>query len=1003
MDYRFARCPPWTSGESGRQHPQAQEAVAPPVLLLGLPSSQTRNPLALRKRSPRSEDNQVLPVLEGSRRSHYEMADFRFKRQRRGPVSNPSPGDFSDICHPEKESTGEYRVIVDLRYLNSFLKLKKFKLDSLPLALKSVTPNCSFSKTDLKSGFSHVKVARRFRKYLGFQWNGQYFHYRVLPFGLASSPYLFSKMLLPAIQRLRQEGIKIFVYVDDILIIANSPTECWRQTLRMRKLLSSLGWIVREDKSSMAPSSEIIFLRFLINSQTMTLRLPQGKSHTIVHELRRLARTRVLPASRSCEGPGPGDVDLSGGTSSEGVLPTPDERTLSPISPVGGQDSGILGSQRGHSHSVGSDLGPGTSPDRASQSDSDSADRRLVPGVRSGDGRNWSPNQGVVGLPRSPFFSIHQLPGAESHPACPPTASPPIGVSCPHRVRQLNRSGVPEEVLGSNTGPPCASPVDPRTHPIQEPCPSPGVHSRGDQHHGGPPLSRPPRLDHIQHGLRQDVQTSEVQPPGRQVCLSTQPQTAEVQFEVASPPRGSGQLDDNRLGYGDQLLGSPASSARPSSSEDPGRSGIGYLDYSTVGPPLAAHAGEPGGQSASSTGGGVPASVSLRAQIGVSASLADLRKRLLCNFPPQQHDLVVPNRQLKGLATVFRSLARFLSDYDPGVSLHAPELAVAFLAWLTSDLQGNCQTLLDQARQLFFVLFKMAQCPERNPMLSQLANSARFSLVQNGTSVARPDPPVLNMNRLVQYLLDNPVTCQDSWLTIRNRAILLYLLVLGRRPCNASHALALTLRNRVNWGLHISELGAKGDRSRKGSSVFLQSIPSSPNLCPVRAIEMYVNHSTTISIYNLISLHGRALFVQAAPGRTNDHRLSNATCSAIVSTVFRQANVQFDEQGRQVSTRDIRSYVYSLGLRSPLLKEPVLRHLMDWAQSSTADRHYLRGESPLHWPAFVLGLVPSPGDGFCSLYSPPPDTASTGALPVPTVSVLVDPHLINGGLDSSVQ
>src|SRR3989338_2892397 len=92
MDYRFARCPPWTSGESGRQHPQAQEAVAPPVLLLGPPSSQTRSPLALRKRPSRSEDNQVLPALEGSRRSHYEMADFRFKRQRRGPVSNPSPG-----------------------------------------------------------------------------------------------------------------------------------------------------------------------------------------------------------------------------------------------------------------------------------------------------------------------------------------------------------------------------------------------------------------------------------------------------------------------------------------------------------------------------------------------------------------------------------------------------------------------------------------------------------------------------------------------------------------------------------------------------------------------------------------------------------------------------------------------------------------------------------------------------------------------------------------------
>jgi len=347
------------------------------------------------------------------------------------------------------------------------------------------------------------------------------------------------------------------------------------------------------------------------------------------------------------------------------------------------------------------------------------------------------------------------------------------------------------------------------------------------------------------------------------------------------------------------------------------------------------------------------------------------------------------------LGKVFRSLKEFLSSFDPSLPLHAPQLAVEFLDHLASPSQ-NCQSHLDQARQLFFVIFKIAQCPDHNPMLSQLATSARVSLAQCTITVGKPDPPVLNMKRLVQYLLDNPTTCHHPWLAIRNRAILLYTLVLGRRPCNASHALALEPRNRVGWGLHVSELGAKGDRSRKGSSVFLQAIPSSPHLCPVKAIENYIGHPTTRQVYNNLPAPGRPLFVQIEPGRSKTHRLSDATCSAVVANTFRQANVHLDELGRRVTPRDIRSYVYSLGLRSPLLKEPVLRHMLDWAQSSTADRHYLRGESPLGWPAFVLGLIPRPGDGFCSLYTPPPEhSSSQGSLPEHTSSILADPHLIN--------
>ena len=48
-------------------------------------------------------------------------------------------------------------------------------------------------------------------------WDGKrrFFHFNVLPFGLSTAPYLFTKMLRPLIQHWQRDGLKIFMYLDD--------------------------------------------------------------------------------------------------------------------------------------------------------------------------------------------------------------------------------------------------------------------------------------------------------------------------------------------------------------------------------------------------------------------------------------------------------------------------------------------------------------------------------------------------------------------------------------------------------------------------------------------------------------------------------------------------------------------------------------------------------------------------------------------------------------------
>ena len=53
---------------------------------------------------------------------------------------------------------------------------------------------------DLKSGYHHVEVVEAHRKYLGF--DGKYFQFSVLPFGLLSSSYMyvFFKLMQPLVK-----------------------------------------------------------------------------------------------------------------------------------------------------------------------------------------------------------------------------------------------------------------------------------------------------------------------------------------------------------------------------------------------------------------------------------------------------------------------------------------------------------------------------------------------------------------------------------------------------------------------------------------------------------------------------------------------------------------------------------------------------------------------------------------------------------------------------------
>ena len=78
------------------------------------------------------------------------------------------------------------------------------------------------TKLDLKDAYLTVPVHPGYQKYLKFHWQGQQWQFTVLPFGLNSAPYIFTKLMKPVVATLRKLGIRVVLYLDDMLLMANS-------------------------------------------------------------------------------------------------------------------------------------------------------------------------------------------------------------------------------------------------------------------------------------------------------------------------------------------------------------------------------------------------------------------------------------------------------------------------------------------------------------------------------------------------------------------------------------------------------------------------------------------------------------------------------------------------------------------------------------------------------------------------------------------------------------
>ena len=216
---------------------------------------------------------------------------FSRKRSRGACQQESSTPNKPPFCGAQKR----WRPIIDLRKLNQYLSPPHFKMEGLYMLPNVVRQDFFMAKVDLKDAYLTIPVSAEFHCLLAFQNNdGQFLQFQILPFGLCTTPYVFSKTTKPAVQLLRQMGIHIIIYLDDMLLVSPTESSLAQDLSTVLWLFSSLGFVINTLKTTVVLSSEIEFLGFTLNTKTMTVALPTTKMISIQSDVAKVLQNKAI-------------------------------------------------------------------------------------------------------------------------------------------------------------------------------------------------------------------------------------------------------------------------------------------------------------------------------------------------------------------------------------------------------------------------------------------------------------------------------------------------------------------------------------------------------------------------------------------------------------------------------------------------------------------------------------------------------------------------------------
>lgn len=184
------------------------------------------------------------------------------------------------------KSNGKLRLILDLRFVNEHLYVPHFKFEKLSDLQDILRPGDLMATMDLLNGYWQMRMHPDYYQYLGFEWEGKFYVFTVLPFGLATAPFCYSLLMRQFAAHLRSQGFRLLNYLDDWLFLLGTSTSTAKADLtRLLAIFAQFGLVPNWDKCCLNPSVRVKCLGFIIDSARGIFTVCQQrwlKFHTLV-------------------------------------------------------------------------------------------------------------------------------------------------------------------------------------------------------------------------------------------------------------------------------------------------------------------------------------------------------------------------------------------------------------------------------------------------------------------------------------------------------------------------------------------------------------------------------------------------------------------------------------------------------------------------------------------------------------------------------------------------
>ena len=127
-------------------------------------------------------------------------------------------GFLNNVFLIEKHSGRDFRMILNCKDLNSFLKIPHFKTESIKDVMMK---NSHFITADICDAYQHLRLRSTDFHWFQFHWKEHILTFTTLPQGMSQSPYEFCRVCRQISSYLRRNNTLLVWYFDDIIIIGN--------------------------------------------------------------------------------------------------------------------------------------------------------------------------------------------------------------------------------------------------------------------------------------------------------------------------------------------------------------------------------------------------------------------------------------------------------------------------------------------------------------------------------------------------------------------------------------------------------------------------------------------------------------------------------------------------------------------------------------------------------------------------------------------------------------